>query len=50
MTAGGSGGQELLTESVTLNFEEVTYQYTPQKADGNAGVPVSATIRPDRCK
>ncbi|NVK22091.1 MAG: type VI secretion system tube protein Hcp [Kangiellaceae bacterium] len=50
VSTGGSGGESRLTENVTLNFEEVKYQYTPQGPDGSAGAPVSATIRPNRCK
>ena len=32
---GGSGGEEKLTENVTLNFALVTYKYQPQKDDGS---------------
>lgn len=35
--AYGSGGEDRLTENVTLNFAAVTYEYTPQKADGGKG-------------
>lgn len=31
---GGSGGEDRLTESVTLNFAEFKLEYTPQKPDG----------------
>jgi type VI secretion system secreted protein Hcp len=34
---GGSGGEDRLTENVTLNFAEFKYEYTPQKADGSGG-------------
>jgi type VI secretion system secreted protein Hcp len=34
---GGSGGEDRLTENVTLNFAEYKYEYTPQKADGSGG-------------
>jgi len=34
VSTGGSTGEERLTENVTLNFSEVAYTYTPQKADG----------------
>lgn len=33
---GGSQGEERLTESVTLNFEEFKVNYTPQDNDGSA--------------
>lgn len=31
---GGSGGEDRLTENVTLNFAEFKLEYTPQKPDG----------------
>lgn len=34
VATGGSGGQDRLTENVTLNFAKVKFEYTPQKADG----------------
>lgn len=34
VSSGGSGGEDRLTENVTLNFAEVKLTYTPQKADG----------------
>jgi type VI secretion system secreted protein Hcp len=34
-TTGGSGGEDRLTENVTLNFAKIEYSYTPQKADGS---------------
>jgi type VI secretion system secreted protein Hcp len=33
---GGSGGEDRLTESVTLNFAKVKFEYTAQKQDGSA--------------
>ncbi|MBV5275297.1 MAG: type VI secretion system tube protein Hcp [Lamprocystis purpurea] len=35
-STGGSGGQDLLTENISLNFAEVDVDYTPQKQDGTA--------------
>ena len=32
---GGSGGEDRLTETITLNFSKFKYEYTPQKADGS---------------
>lgn len=32
---GGSGGEDRLTENVTLNFAKYGFYYTPQKADGS---------------
>jgi len=36
VTTGGSGGEDRLTENVTLNFSKVKVEYTGQKADGGA--------------
>jgi len=35
ITTGGSGGEDRLTENVTLNFGAFHSQYTPQKEDGS---------------
>ena len=37
--SGGSGGDDLLSEQIRLNFENVEVKYTPQKEDGQAGKP-----------
>jgi type VI secretion system secreted protein Hcp len=34
VSTGGSGGEDRLTENVTLNFAKFKYEYTPQKATG----------------
>lgn len=34
VSTGGSGGEDRLTENVTLNFAKVKFEYTPQKPDG----------------
>lgn len=34
ISTGGSGGEDRLTENVTLNFKKFKYIYTPQKEDG----------------
>ena len=34
---GGSGGEDRLTENITLNFAKVTFTYTPQETDGSGG-------------
>lgn len=39
-STGGSGGEDLLTESITLNFAEVKVTYVPQKPDGTGGAKV----------
>ena len=35
VSTGGSGGEDRLTEHVTLNFSKFKFVYTPQKADGS---------------
>lgn len=37
VSTGGSGGEDRLTENVTMNFKKCKVEYTPQKADGTAG-------------
>ena len=44
ITTGGSGGEDRLTESVTLNFAEFSYVYVPQKKDGGPDGKVEATF------
>jgi type VI secretion system secreted protein Hcp len=34
VSTGGSGGEDRLTENITLNFAEVKYSYKKQKNDG----------------
>ena len=34
VSTGGSGGEDRLTESVTLNFAQVKFDYTPQDSKG----------------
>jgi type VI secretion system secreted protein Hcp len=41
LSTGGSGGEDRLTENVTLNFAEVNVDYQPQNQDGSKlGGPV----------
>ena len=37
MVTGGSSGEDRITESVSLNFAKVEYQYTVQGDDGGTG-------------
>jgi type VI secretion system secreted protein Hcp len=37
VSTGGSGGEDRLTENVTLNFAKVDVEYTQQDAKGGAG-------------
>lgn len=43
ISTGGSGGEDRLTENVTLNFAKVTVDYTPQKVDGSADKTLNMT-------
>jgi len=36
LSTGGSGGEDRLTENISLNFAKVKVEYTPQKKDGAA--------------
>lgn len=36
-STGGSGGEDKLTENISLNFAKVKVKYTPQEQDGKAG-------------
>ncbi|MCC7200320.1 MAG: type VI secretion system tube protein Hcp [Gammaproteobacteria bacterium] len=36
LSTGGSGGEDRLTENVTLSFAKYKIEYTPQKKDGSA--------------
>ena len=40
-TTGGSGGEDRLTENVSLNFAKFKVEYTPQKKDGTGDAPVT---------
>lgn len=35
LSTGGSGGEDRMTENVTLNFGKVKFSYAPQKDDGS---------------
>ncbi len=41
LSTGGSGGEDRLTENITLNFARMKYDYTPQKPDGTADSPLT---------
>lgn len=42
VSTGGSGGEDRLTENVTLNFAEFKSEYVPQKPDGSGDATVTA--------
>jgi type VI secretion system secreted protein Hcp len=43
VSTGGSGGEDRLTENVTLNFAKVKFSYTPQDATGKGGTAIPMT-------
>ena len=40
VSTGGSGGEDRLTENITLNFAKVNVDYVPQKKEGGAGTAI----------
>jgi type VI secretion system secreted protein Hcp len=38
--SGASGGEDRLTENISLNFAEFVYNYAPQKPDGTLGANI----------
>lgn len=44
VSTGGSGGEDRLTENVTLNFAKFKLEYTPQKPDGSADTALPVTL------
>ena len=40
VSTGGSGGEDRLTENVTLNFSEFQCEYVPQLADGSGDASI----------
>jgi type VI secretion system secreted protein Hcp len=46
ISTGGSGGEDRLTENITLNFAKVSLDYVPQDEKGAAGtaIPMSWSI------
>jgi type VI secretion system secreted protein Hcp len=44
VSTGGSGGEDRLTENVTLNFAKFKYEYTPQKETGGTDATVDFTF------
>ena len=44
VSTGGSGGEDRLTESVTLNFAQFKEEYTPQKPDGSGDAAIEGAF------
>ena len=40
VSTGGSGGEDRLTENITLNFSEFKTEYVPQMADGSGDASI----------
>ncbi|MBA4177834.1 MAG: type VI secretion system tube protein Hcp [Leptothrix sp. (in: Bacteria)] len=45
VSTGGSGGEDRLTENISLNFAEVKFTYKPQKPDGSLGDALPFTYK-----
>jgi len=41
ISTGGSGGEDRLTEHVSINFAKFKFDYVPQKNDGSAQTPIT---------
>lgn len=44
ISSGGSGGEDKLTETISMNFAEFESVYTPQQADGSGGAAVDVAF------
>lgn len=44
LSTGGSGGEDRLTENISLNFAKIKFEYTPQDDKGKAGTELPVTI------
>ena len=44
LSTGGSGGEDRLTENISLNFQSGTFTYVPQNPDGTGGEALTAAI------
>lgn len=42
ISTGGSGGEDQLTENITMNFANFASSYTPQQDDGSADAAIDA--------
>lgn len=43
ISTGGSGGEDRLTENISLNFKDVKTSYTPQQKDGSGAAAIDFT-------
>jgi type VI secretion system secreted protein Hcp len=49
-STGGSGGEDRITENVTLHFQKMEGTYTPQQSDGRPGTPITWTVAGAACR
>lgn len=49
-TTGGSGGEDRLTENVTLHFQRMDGSYRRQKADGSLDAPIQWVVAGGSCR
>jgi type VI secretion system secreted protein Hcp len=49
VSTGGSGGEDRLTENVSLRFGNVTATYTPQSETGKEGTPLPVKLTAGPC-
>lgn len=49
-STGGSGGEDRLTENVTLHFDSMRGEYRRQKPDGTPDAPIVFTIGGGACR
>jgi type VI secretion system secreted protein Hcp len=47
---GGSGGEDRLTENVTLHFQKMEGSYRQQQPDGSLGAPITWTVAGAGCR
>ena len=49
VSSGGSGGEDRLTENITLDFASATVKYVPQDPEGKPGSPIPVTLSSSSC-
>ena len=49
-STGGSGGEDRLTENVTLHFQKMEGTYRQQQQDGSLGPPITWTVAGTGCR
>ena len=49
-STGGSGGEDRLTEQITLHFDSMQGSYTPQGPDGKPGTAIPFSVSGNYCR